>query len=103
MARHVVIGSDDLVTGSVVMKWGDAVTANVTSRNDLVTGSNISMWGVGPCLCRVPITIDGSITAYYYCSNGFITTHYSGPQQVVLGSLLPITDPPNLQLVLMRL
>ena len=58
MARHVVIGSDDLVTGSVVMKWGDAVTANVTSRNDLVTGSNISMWGVGPCLCRVPITIE---------------------------------------------
>ena len=42
MARHVVIGSDDVVTGVVVMTWGDAVTAEVRSNNDVVTGSNIT-------------------------------------------------------------
>ena len=42
---------------------------------------------------------NGSTTTCYYSSNGFITTHYLGPQQVVMGSLLPITDPPNLQMM----
>ena len=42
MARHVVIGSNDVVTGLVVTKWGDAVTAEVTGSNDVVTGSNIT-------------------------------------------------------------
>ena len=43
MARHVVIGSNesnDVVTGLVVMKWGDEVIAVVTGRNDEVIGSN---------------------------------------------------------------
>ena len=42
MARDLVIGSNDVVTGLVVMKWGDAVTAEVTGSNDVVTGSNIT-------------------------------------------------------------
>ena len=42
MARDVVIGSNDVVTGLVVMKWGDAVTAKVTSSNDVVTGVKIT-------------------------------------------------------------
>ena len=44
MAHHVVICSNDVVTGLVVMKYGDAVTAEVTSSNhdDVVTGRNIT-------------------------------------------------------------
>ena len=34
---------------------------------------------------------NGSITTCYYHSNGIVTAHYSGPQKVVLDSLL--TDP----------
>ena len=42
MAHDEVIGSNDVVRGLVVMKWSDAVTAEVTGSNDLVTGSNIT-------------------------------------------------------------
>ena len=41
---------------------------------------------------------NGSITTCYYNSYGSITTHYLGQKQVVMGSLLQITDPPNLQM-----
>ena len=37
MAHHEVIGSNDVVTGLVVMKWSDGVTAEVTGSNKVVT------------------------------------------------------------------
>ena len=37
MAHHEVIRSNDVVTGLVVMKWSDAVTAEVTDSNKVVT------------------------------------------------------------------
>ena len=42
---------------------------------------------------------NGSITTCYCSSNWSISTHYLGRKQVVMGSLLRITDPPNLQML----
>ena len=46
---------------------------------------------------------NGSITTCNYCSNGSITTHNLGRKQVVIGSLLRITDPLNLQMLGVKL
>ena len=42
MASHIVIESNDIATGLVLMEQGVAATAEVISSNEVVTSSNIT-------------------------------------------------------------